>query len=62
MARKTVERRAQDALLKVEKMIQEITAWRGTRPTVVRVNHGDYLALVELGKLEQFPGIEIKPG
>jgi hypothetical protein len=62
MARKTVERRAQDALAKVEKMIHEITAWKGERPKIVRVNQGDYLALVEVGKVDHFPGVEIKPG
>jgi hypothetical protein len=62
MAKQTVQRRAEKALDRVDKMIREITAWKGEKPKIVRVNHGDYLALTECGKLNHFPGVEIKPG
>lgn len=41
--------RADKARDKIGKMIREITTWKGERPTVVRVNAGDFLALVECG-------------
>ena len=65
--RKT-RRRADQAREKIRKMIVEITNWKGQRPTLVRVNLGDHLALVECGyvrdgKLSGDPhGLEVKPG
>lgn len=60
--------RADKARDKIAKMICEITAWKGQRPTVVRVNAGDFLALVECGyvrdeKLSGDPhGLEVRIG
>lgn len=47
-------------------MVREITAWKGERPSLVRVNMSDYLALVECdwirdGKLSG-TSLEVKPG
>ena len=44
--------RADKARTKVSKMIREITDWKGQRPTVVRVNIGDHLAMTECGYLK----------
>lgn len=41
--------RANKALDKVAKMRREWKSWKGCEPTVIRVNSGDYLALVEAG-------------
>lgn len=46
--RKT-RRRADKARTKIAAMVREITSWKGKRPTVVRVNLSDHLALVECG-------------
>jgi len=65
MADKVV-RRARRARDKVEKMIREMKAWQGQRPTLLRVNMGDYLALTEVGFVRdgKWSGtdIEVKPG
>jgi len=62
MADRRTQTRALKARDKVQKMIVEITKWKGERPTVVRVCHADYLALVEMNWADRFPGIEVKPG
>ena len=58
--------RARRAAEKVDRMIAEITRWRGERPKVVRVNHSDYVALVETGELEEGKlrgrDVEVRPG
>lgn len=58
--------RALKARNKIDKMVREITAWKGERPSLVRVNMSDYLALVECdwirdGKLSG-TSLEVKPG
>jgi hypothetical protein len=61
-------RRADNAKEKIRKMIAEITGWNGERPTVVRVNMGDYLALTECGYVRDGVlsgdphSLEVKPG
>ncbi len=48
MSAKT-KRRALKARDKIDKIVKEITRYTGTRPRRVHVNHGDYLALTEVG-------------
>lgn len=62
MSRDNVKRRAEKARQRVNKMIVEQTQWQGKRPTVIRVQLRDYLALVELEWADRWPGIEVKPG
>lgn len=61
-----VKRRANQARDKINKMVREIEAWKGEKPTVVRVNHGDFLALTEVGWIRdgKLSGtmLEVKPG
>lgn len=59
---KRTKRRAEQARKKVGNMIIEMKNWKGTRPAIVRVNHGDYLALTECNLLNEWPGVEVKPG
>ena len=65
--RKT-RRRADKARDKIAKIVREVTDWKGERPTVVRVNHGDHLALVECGYVRDGKlsgdshGLEVMPG
>ena len=56
------KRRALQARDRIHKIIAEIKKWKGVTPTVVHVNHADYLALVEVGWVDRFPNIEVKPG
>lgn len=62
-----MDRRARKALDKIDKMVRELRAWKGETPKLVRVNHGDYLALVE-AKLVDEAGklrgreLEVRPG
>lgn len=58
--------RAKKALDKIDKMVSEITQWQGKPPKLVRVNHGDFLALTETeqlvdGKLRG-RDLEVRPG
>ena len=60
------QRRAIKARDKVYKIRNEIKSWRGHFPEIVRVNHGDYLALTESnwisdGKLSG-TDIRVEPG
>ena len=58
--------RAKKARDKIENMVREWRQWQGAEPTVVRVNTGDYLALVEMGWVRDGKlsgsSLEIKPG
>lgn len=60
------KRRALRARDKIEKMQREITAWKGKAPELVRVNHGDYLALTEVGWIVDGKlsgtSLEVRPG
>lgn len=60
------KRRALKARDKVDKMVREITNYKGKRPTMVRVNMPDYLALTEVGWLKDGKlsgsNLEVKPG
>ena len=65
MNRRT-QTRARKALDKIDKMVAEIKGWKGQAPTIVRVCHADYLALVEAeqlvdGKLRGRE-LEVRPG
>jgi hypothetical protein len=61
-----MDRRASRALTKIDKMVREIKQWKGEAPKLVRVNHGDYLALVEANLIQdgRLRGreLEVKPG
>lgn len=65
--RKT-RRRADKARDKIAAMVREITQWKGARPTRVRVNIGDHLALTECGYVRDNVlsgdphGLEVLPG
>ena len=66
MTARRTQARARRARDKIDKMVREITQWKGERPTMVRVNHGDYLALTECnwirdGKLSG-TNLEVRPG
>ena len=66
MAARRTQARARKARDKIDKMVREITQWKGERPTMVRVNHGDYLALTEVGWIKDgvLSGtkLEVRPG
>lgn len=66
MGRDNAVRRANKARDKIEKMRREWRSWKGCEPEVVRVNTGDYLALVEVGFVRdgKLSGtqLEVKPG
>mgnify|MGYP003657646357 CR=1 FL=1 len=66
MSEARTKRRALKARDKIDKMVREITRYKGERPTLVRVNMGDYLALTEVGWIKNgvLAGshLEVKPG
>lgn len=66
MSEARTKRRALKARDKIDKMVREITRYKGERPTLVRVNMGDYLALTEVGWIKDgvLSGshLEVKPG
>ena len=66
MSKDNVKRRANKALDKINKMRREWRSWQGKEPEILRVNSGDYLALIELGYVRdgKLSGtiIEVKPG
>lgn len=49
MVDRRTRRRAEKTLERIRKMRAEWTQWKGETCKLVRVNHGDYLALVECG-------------
>ncbi len=58
--------RADRTVKKINKMVREITQWNGQRPSMVRVNYGDYLALTEANYLQDGKlsgtNLEVRPG
>ena len=66
MSLSRTQRRAIKARDKVYAIRNEIKQWQGEYPSLVRVNHGDYLALTECnwisdGKLSG-TDIKVEPG
>lgn len=66
MIERRTRTRAEKARAKIDKMIAEQTAWTGKKPTVVRVETADLLALVECryvvdGRLSG-TDLEVRPG
>lgn len=61
-----IKRRALKARDKIDKMRAEITRYTGTAPRLIHVNHGDYLALTEVGWIKDGKlsgsNLEIEPG
>lgn len=66
MSKRGPQVRARKALDKIDKMVREVTQWRGERPTIVRVRMADYLALTECGYVQEGrlngTALEVKPG
>jgi hypothetical protein len=60
------KRRALKARDKIDKMRREWRQWKGEEMTVARVNHGDFLALTEVGWIKdgKLSGseLEVLPG
>jgi len=60
------KRRALKARDKIDKMVREITSYKGERPTRVRVTISDHLALTEVGWLKDNvlsgTNLEVLPG
>ncbi len=66
MSEARTKRRALKARDKIDKIVREITAYKGERPKLVRVTMADFLALTEVGWLKDGKlsgsNLEVKPG